>query len=66
MRGVLITGNLVFAPANRRIDTDRFAAGHAGRSSSQAGSTLSWAQALVDPCKAEEQNTLSRRLTWQA
>jgi hypothetical protein len=31
MRGVLITGSLAFVPANRRIDTDRFAAGHAGR-----------------------------------
>jgi catechol 2,3-dioxygenase-like lactoylglutathione lyase family enzyme len=31
MRGALITGNLVYVPANHRIDTDRFAAGHAGR-----------------------------------
>jgi len=31
MRGVLITGNLAFVPANRRIDTDHFAAGHADR-----------------------------------
>jgi len=31
MRSVLTTGNPVYLPANRRIDTDRFAAGHAGR-----------------------------------
>jgi hypothetical protein len=31
MRGVLITGNLAYVPANHRIDTDRFAAGHAER-----------------------------------
>ena len=31
MRGVLITGNLAYALANRRIDADRFAADHAGR-----------------------------------
>jgi hypothetical protein len=31
MRGVPITGNLAYVPANHRIDTDRFAAGHAGR-----------------------------------
>jgi hypothetical protein len=31
MRGVLITGNLAYVPANRRIDTDRFAVGHAER-----------------------------------
>jgi len=31
MRGVPITGKLAHVPANRRIDTDRFAAGHAGR-----------------------------------
>ena len=31
MLGVLTTGNPVYLPANRRIDTDRFAAGHSGR-----------------------------------
>ena len=31
MRSVLTTGNLGYVPANRRIDADRFAAGHAGR-----------------------------------
>ena len=31
MRSVLTSGNPVYLPANRRIDTDRFAAGHAGR-----------------------------------
>jgi hypothetical protein len=31
MRGVPIIGNLAYVPANRRIDTDRFAAGHAER-----------------------------------
>jgi len=31
MRGVPITGNLAYEPANRRIHADRFAAGHAGR-----------------------------------
>ena len=31
MRNVLTTGNLGYVPANRRIDADRFAAGHAGR-----------------------------------
>jgi hypothetical protein len=31
MRGVPITGNLAYVPANHRIDTDRVAAGHAGR-----------------------------------
>jgi len=35
MLGVLITGNLAFVPANRRIDTDRFAAGHAERLAGQ-------------------------------
>ena len=31
MRGVLTTGNLVSVHANRPIDTDRFAVGHAER-----------------------------------
>jgi len=31
MRAVPITGNLAYMPANRRIDADRLAAGHAGR-----------------------------------
>ncbi len=31
MRGVLTTGDLAYVPANRRIDTGRFAAGHAER-----------------------------------
>jgi hypothetical protein len=31
MRSALTTGNLGYVPANRRIDADRFAAGHAGR-----------------------------------
>jgi len=31
MRGVLTTGDHACVPANRRIDTDRLAAGHAGR-----------------------------------
>ena len=30
MRSALTTGNLGYVPANRRIDADRFAAGHAG------------------------------------
>ena len=36
MRGGLTTGNLASVPANHRIDTDRFAAGHAERQA------LSW------------------------
>jgi hypothetical protein len=31
MLAVPIIGDLAYVPANRRIDTDRFAAGHAGR-----------------------------------
>jgi hypothetical protein len=31
MRSALTTGNLGYIPANRCIDTDRFAADHAGR-----------------------------------
>ena len=30
-RGVPFTGNLAYVPANRRIDADRFAVGHAER-----------------------------------
>jgi len=42
MRCVLITGSLVSVPANRCVDTDRFAAGHAGRYVSWANCGQLW------------------------